>query len=74
MIVVERDEGPEEGRREVVAGVGDGLEVWKDSENSRRHSSAPRACKFARIDSGREKRRGKEKERRAREVEREERG
>lgn len=42
-------------------GVGDGLEVWKDSENSRRHSSAPRACKFARIDSGRRgKRRGKE--------------
>jgi len=44
-------------------GVGDGLEVWKDSENSRRHSSAPRACKFARIDSGREKRRGKERQR-----------
>lgn len=40
-------------------GVGDGLEVWKDSENSRRHSSAPRACKFARIDPGREERGGK---------------
>lgn len=44
-------------------GVGDGLEVWKDSENSRRHSSAPRACKFARIDSGREERGGNERRR-----------
>ena len=47
-------EGQRAGRETTRGGGddGDGLEVWKDSENSRRHSSAPRACKFARIDSG----------------------
>jgi len=55
----------EEGRRRRGdGGVGDGSGVRKDSENSRRHSSAPRACKFARIDSGEEKQRetGRERE------------
>lgn len=40
--------------------------MWKDSENSRRHSSAPRACKFARIDPGQEERRGEREKARVR--------
>ncbi|TGZ47309.1 hypothetical protein DBV15_04186 [Temnothorax longispinosus] len=46
VIVVDEDERNRGAGGEMTrgcGGVGDGLEVWKDSENSRRHSSAPRA-------------------------------